>query len=134
MKSYIAAYKSGAAEPTIDTEEVVYWYRPMPKAVTCSGDSLPAPNGINYLSDSIFVATMLKSPATLTVTSGSHAPVSIGVPAGIVTSNVTMGVGSQSFSVTRNGQTILSGAGGLDVKDSCTYYNFNVYVGSVMGA
>ena len=99
----------------------------------CKDDPLPVPNGVNMLSDSIFVATMLKSPATLTVTSGSNGPVSVDVPAGIHTSNVTMGVGTQSFAVTRDSRTILSGQGGLDVKDSCIYYNFNVYVGSIKG-
>ncbi|KAJ5642870.1 CAZyme family GH71 [Penicillium longicatenatum] len=128
---YITAYKSGAKTPTVDEEKVVYWYRPTPKAVICTGDQLPAPNGVSMLSDSIFVATILKYPATLTVTSGSNEPVSIAVPAGIVTSNVTMGVGNQSFTVTRDGQTILSGEGNLVIKNSCIHYNFNVYVGSI---
>lgn len=133
FKPYIAAYKSGAKTPTVEADEVVYWYRPTPKGVVCSGDNLSAPNGADMLSDSIFVATMLTSPATLTVQSGDNAPVSIDVPAGIVTSNVSMGVGAQSFAVTRDGQTILSGQGGLNVKDSCVHYNFNVYVGSITG-
>jgi glucan endo-1,3-alpha-glucosidase len=128
---YIAAYKSGAKTPTVEKDKLVYWYRPTPKGVVCTGDSLGAPNGISMLSDSIFVATMLTSPATLTVSSGSNSPVNITVPAGIVTSNVTMGVGAQSFTVTRDGKTILNGQGGLAVKDSCTHYNFNVYVGSI---
>ncbi|KAJ5506348.1 hypothetical protein N7453_005305 [Penicillium expansum] len=113
FKPYIAAYKSGAKAPTVEADEVVYWYRPTPKGVVCTGDNLSAPMGAGMLSDSIFVTTMLTSPATLTVQSGNNAPVSIDVPAGIVTSNVTMGVGSQSFKVTRNGQTILSGQGGF---------------------
>lgn len=133
FKPYIAAYKSGAKTPTVEADEVVYWYRPTPKGVVCTGDNLSAPMGANMLSDSIFVATMLTTPATLTVQSGNNAPVSIDVPAGIVTSNVTMGVGAQSFKVTRDGQTILSGQGGLAVKDSCVHYNFNVYVGSITG-
>ncbi|CAI7644732.1 unnamed protein product [Penicillium glandicola] len=133
FKPYIAAYKSGAEVPTVEADEVVYWYRPTPKGVVCTGDTLSAPIGAGMLSDSIFVATMLTSPATLTVQSGNNAPVSIGVPAGIVTSNVTMGVGAQSFKVVRDGKTILSGRGGLEIKDSCVHYNFNVYVGSLTG-
>lgn len=82
------------------------------------------------LSDSIFVTTLLTEPATLSVTSGSNSPSSVEVGAGIVTSNFTMGVGSQSFTVTRGGEEILGGDGGLDIKDSCDFYNFNVYVGS----
>ncbi|KAJ5383566.1 Glucan endo-1-3-alpha-glucosidase agn1 [Penicillium concentricum] len=133
FKPYIAAYKSGAKAPTVEADEVVYWYRPTPKGVVCTGDTLSAPMGANMLSDSIFVTTMLTSPATLTVQSGNNAPVSIDVPAGIVTSNVPMGVGGQSFKVTRNRQTILSDQGGLAVKDNCVHYNFNVYVGSIGG-
>lgn len=133
FKPYIAAYKSGAKAPIVEEDEVVYWYRPTPKGVVCTGDTLSAPLGVGMLSDSIFIATILTNPATLTVQSGNDAPVSIDVPAGIVTSNVTMGVGAQSFHVTRNGQTVLSGQGGLDVKDSCVHYNFNVYVGSITG-
>lgn len=133
-KPYIAAYKSGASAPTVEEDKIVYWYRPTPKAVVCTGDSLPAPMGINLLSDSIFVATMLTSPATLTVYSGSNPPVSISVPAGIVTSSVNMGVGAQSFTLTRGGQVIVSGQGGLAVQNSCTHYNFNVYVGSITGS
>ncbi|KAJ5129417.1 uncharacterized protein N7515_005456 [Penicillium bovifimosum] len=99
FKPYISAYKAGAKTPTVEADEIVYWYRPTPKGVVCTGDSLSAPMGINMLSDSIFVATMLTRPAVLTMQSGGNTPVSIDVPAGIVTSNVTMGVGRQSFTV-----------------------------------
>ncbi|EED13937.1 glucan endo-1,3-alpha-glucosidase agn1 precursor, putative [Talaromyces stipitatus ATCC 10500] len=130
-KPYIQAYKAGASSPTIDTEEIVYWYRITPKGVTCTNDTLPAPNGIDLLSDSVFVATMLKEAATLIVTSGGNEAVSIDVPAGITTSNVTMGVGKQSFVVSRGGQTVLNGTGELSIVDTCETYNYNLYVGSV---
>ncbi|OJJ73093.1 hypothetical protein ASPBRDRAFT_73559 [Aspergillus brasiliensis CBS 101740] len=133
-KPYIAAYKSGDSKPAITQEGLVYWYRPTPKGVNCPEDNMPAPNGFQMLSDSIFVATMLNSPATLTVTSGSNAPVKVEVPAGIVTTNVTMGIGAQKFQVSRNGQIILDGKGGLDVADRSKYYNFNVFVGSILGS
>ncbi|KAL2864529.1 glycoside hydrolase family 71 protein [Aspergillus lucknowensis] len=129
-KPYIAAYKAGDRTPTVESDQLVYWYRPTPKGVTCSKDPLGPPNGINLLSDRIFVATLLTEPATLTVTSGSQDSVSVEVDAGIVTTNFTMGVGVQSFSVVRNGEEILGGDGGLDIQDSCDYYNFNAYVGS----
>lgn len=74
---------------------------------------------------------MLKEAATLTIASGGNAAVNIDVPAGIVTSNVTMGVGEQSFVLSRGGRTILSGTGGLSIVDTCETYNYNVYVGSV---
>ncbi|KAL3431764.1 glycoside hydrolase [Aspergillus tetrazonus] len=128
-KPYIAAYKAGEREPTVESDQLVYWYRPTPKAVTCSKDPLGPPNGINLLEDSVFVTTLLTEPATLTVGSGSL-EFSVDVDAGIVTNSFPMGVGSQAFSVTRDGEEILGGDGGLDVQDRCDYYNFNVYVGS----
>jgi glucan endo-1,3-alpha-glucosidase len=129
-KAYIDAYKSGADSPSVESDQLVYWYRPTPKDVTCSGDPLGAPDGIEMLSDSVFVTTLLTEPGTLTVTSGSNSPVEVEVGAGIVTTNVTMGVGVQSFAVNRGGEQILGGDGGMEIKDSCEFYNFNVYVGS----
>lgn len=82
------------------------------------------------LSDSIFVTTLLTEPATLSVTSGSKSVSSVEVGAGVVTSTFTMGVGPQSFSVTRGGEEIMGGDGGLEIKDSCDFYNLNAYVGS----
>ena len=129
-KPYIEAYKAGESSPTVESDQLVYWYRPTPKDVTCSNDPLGPPDGVEMLSDSIFVTTLLTEPATLTVTSGSNDEASVEVDAGIVTSNFTMGVGSQSFSVTRGGNEIMGGEGGLDITDECEFYNFNVYVGS----
>ncbi|KAE8378168.1 glycoside hydrolase [Aspergillus bertholletiae] len=130
-KPYITAYKSGAKAPAIEKDELVYWYRPTPKNVACTGDPLPQPNGVNMLHDSVFVATMLTQPATLIVASGANPPVTIEVAAGIVTSNITMGVGVQNFSLARGGKTIMSGIGGLNIKDHCKHWNYNVYTGSV---
>ncbi|KAL4787947.1 glycoside hydrolase [Aspergillus varians] len=129
-KPYIAAYKAGEKTPTVESDQLVYWYRPTPKGVTCSKDPLGPPNGVNLLADSVFVTTLLTEPATLTVTSGSQQSVSVEVDAGIVTTDFPMDVGVQSFSVRRNGEEILGGDGGLDIQDHCDYYNFNVYVGS----
>ncbi|KAJ7675128.1 glycoside hydrolase [Mycena rosella] len=112
MKPYIAAYKAGASTPTVDADGLVYWYRPTPKDISCTNDTLPAPNGISLLTDVVFVTTMLTAPATLTVTSGSLPPVSMNINAGIVTNNFTMGVGTQTFEVNRNGAKILGGDGG----------------------
>lgn len=133
MKAYIAAYKAGASVPTVAQDQLVYWYRTTPKAIQCRSDPLGPPNRINLLTDVIFVSTLLTSPATLTVTSGGNAPVTVNVPAGILTTNFTMGLGTQYFSLSRNGVPILSGQGGKQIVDTCVYYNFNAYVGSING-
>ena len=89
MKPYIAAYKDGASAPTVLADQLVYWHRPTQKNVQCTGDPLGPPNGRDMLADEIFVSTLLTSPSQLTVQSGSNAPVTINVPAGIVTNNFT---------------------------------------------
>ncbi|KAJ7068693.1 glycoside hydrolase [Mycena amicta] len=129
-QAYISAYKSGASAPVVNSDQLVYWYRAFPKNTVCTNDTLGAPNGINLLQDLIFVTTLLTSPATLTVTSGSFAPVTITAPAGVTTHNFTMGIGTQTFSLSRNGAQIAGGTGGLVTKNTCLIYNFNAYVGS----
>lgn len=133
MKPYIAAYKTGASTPTVTADQMVYWYRPTPWDVTCTGDPLGPPNGRNLLADVVFVTTMLTSPAQLTVQSGTLAPVTINVPAGIMTNNFTMGLGTQTFQVTRNGANVMGGTGGKQITNTCVYYNYNAYVGSFNG-
>ncbi|KAI1275720.1 glycoside hydrolase family 71 protein [Xylaria sp. FL0933] len=126
---YIAAYKAGADKPTVKSDQLVYWYRTTPKNTVCTNDTLGPPNGIQYLADVVFVATMLTAPAQLTVTSGNNAPVTVTVDAGIITHNFTMGVGKQSFSLSRNGAKILSGTSAKEIASSCAKYNYNPYVG-----
>ncbi|KAF7320663.1 hypothetical protein HMN09_00151200 [Mycena chlorophos] len=126
-KAFIAAYKAGTTEPVVDQEEVVYWYRSFLKNTPCTGDTLGVPSGVSLLSDSVFVTTLLTSPAVLTVTSGSQAPVSFNVPAGVTSHNVSMGIGAQTFSISRNGVEIASGTGGLQIADTCTIFNYNAY-------
>lgn len=147
---YIAAYKAGASSPTVtvrlfiyshptctltpilfwQTEELVYYYRPNPKDAPCS-DSVAQPTGYDYDDDSVFVIAMTSAAATVVIQSGSNAAISIDVPAGITTVSAPMSTGSQVFTLTRSGGTVMTGTGGLDVSFTCTVYNFNAYVGSV---
>jgi len=118
---YIEAFKTGATEPGITTEMLVYWYRPHLKAANCdSTDNCGTkPTGWNVslfagmlplitadeaesLNDSVFVAAMTKSGGSITVTSGSEAPVTSSVGAGVQVFEVPMGVGTQSFQFCTN--------------------------------
>ena len=87
------------------TDELVAYYRPNPKGLTCS-DSVPAPTGFTYPDDSVFVIAMLTGAGTVVITSGSNAPVSINVPAGVTTVSAPMGVGVQSFELQRSGASV----------------------------
>ncbi|KAF8152842.1 glycoside hydrolase family 71 protein [Mycena galopus ATCC 62051] len=129
-KVYISAFKSGASSPTVTTDELVYYYRPTPKGVSCSDPNAGQPTGYEYDDDSVFVIAMLASAGTVTITSGSNAPVEFQLPAGVTTIAAPMGLGTQTFALSSSTASF-SGNGGLQITDQCTVYNFNAYVGSV---
>ena len=131
-QAYITAYKTGASAPVVTKDEIVYYYRLMPKDTTCSNDATGPPTGRDYVQDKVFAVTLLKSPGTLTITSGSNAPVQYSAPSGVSIWDVPMGIGSQQFKLVRNGATVLSGTGSQQIKNSCTIYNFNAFVGTVV--
>ncbi|KAJ6151466.1 Alpha-1-3-glucanase/mutanase [Penicillium chermesinum] len=150
MKPFIAAYKAGATDPSeyVTDDQLVYWYRPTPKTVDCdSTDTTMSggannstgqffegkPNGWNQLADEVFVVALLKSAATVVVQSGSNYQQTFQAPAGISAYSVPMGIGQQKFSVTRGGQTVLSGTSLKEITDTCPcgIYNFNAYVGTL---
>ncbi|KAJ5774251.1 CAZyme family GH71 [Penicillium paradoxum] len=150
-KPFIAAYKAGSKLPInfLEEEKLVYWYRPTLKSVNCdatdttmqgnpnnaSGNFFRGrPDGADTMKDEVFIVTMLKTPATVRVQSGNHVE-TYQAREGIWPHSVPMGVGKQSFTVTRGGQTIdaLSGTSLRDIADTCIcgIYNFNAYVGTL---
>ncbi|KAJ7599592.1 glycoside hydrolase [Mycena floridula] len=128
---YISAYKNGGPVTISPSEEnIVYWYRPHPKGLSCSDPFLGPPTGQNFPADGVWAATLLASPATLTITSGSFS-LTTAAPAGINYFATGMGSGQPTFSLSRNGATITQGTGGLSIDlNSCDIYNFNAFVGS----
>jgi hypothetical protein len=80
------------------------------------------------LEDAVFVVTILTEPATVTVNSGGNVHV-FEAPAGASAFTVSMGVGSQAFSISRNDQVIQSGVSLRPILDGCVcgLYNFNPY-------
>jgi len=150
-KPFIAAYKAGSKFPIdfLDEEKLVYWYRPTPKEVDCdatdttmqgnpnnaSGNFFRGrPDGADTMADEVFIVTMLKEPATVQVQSGCNTEV-YEANAGVWSHSVPMGVGAQSFKVTRGGETVdsLCGTSLRDITDTCPcgIYNFNAYVGTL---
>ncbi|EAU33738.1 hypothetical protein ATEG_05977 [Aspergillus terreus NIH2624] len=143
-KPFIAAYKAGAAAPTdfIKDDSLVYWYRPAPRGANCDSTDtcmVPANNGSgNYfigrpdgweaMEDAVFVVSLLKAPAKIQVTSGANSQ-TLEAPAGAAAFQVPMGVGKQSFSVVRDGRTVLEGTSPKDIVDGCVcgLYNFNAF-------
>ena len=84
------------------------------------------------MADAVFVVALLKSAGTVTVTSGSNTQ-SFNAQAGANSFQVPMGTGKQSFSLTRGGQTVLSGDSLKDIISDCVcgVYNFNAFVGTL---
>ncbi|KAL4876792.1 glycosyl hydrolase family 71-domain-containing protein [Aspergillus karnatakaensis] len=147
-RPWIAAYKDSApsVDPYITEDLLVYWYRPNPRELNCDATDtcmVPAnngsgnyfygrPNGWETMEDAVFVVTTLTSPATVTVNSGGNVEV-FDAPAGASAFKVPMGVGSQGFSLSRDGQVIASDISLLPITETCIcgLYNFNPYVGSL---
>ncbi|KAF3767546.1 glycoside hydrolase family 71 /Carbohydrate-binding module family 24 [Cryphonectria parasitica EP155] len=147
-KPFISAYKAGAAavDSYITEDQIVYWYRPTPSTVDCdstdntmgaadnsSGNYFNGkPNGYEDLEDAVFVVTLLTADGTLSVTSGDTTQ-TFDAKAGANAFRMPMGVGQQTFSLTRDSKTVLSGTSLKDIQDSCIcgIYNFNTYVGTL---
>jgi hypothetical protein len=89
---------------------------------------LGRPHGWETLQDAIFVVSLLQSPALVQVNSGGELH-DYTAPAGAFVQAVQMSNGSQTFSVHRNGQTILVGTSLKRIINGCVcgLYNFNAY-------
>ncbi|KAJ5432131.1 uncharacterized protein N7458_011287 [Penicillium daleae] len=147
-KPFITAFKAGASSVAsyIKSDQLVYWYRPAPRNVNCdstdtcmvpaNNDSgnyfLGRPNGWESMEDSVFVVSLLTVPASVHVNSGGTV-YAYDAPIGVSAQAIPMHVGIQSFSVSRNGQDILSGTSLKPIIDGCVcgLYNFNAYVGTL---
>lgn len=151
-KPFIAAYKAGKDSPDsfIDDEKIIYWYRPTPRDLDCdatdttmSGNANNAsgnffrgrPNGWESMADEVFVVSLLKSPGTVQVTSGSNSK-SFDAKAGAQAFTVPMGVGQQKFALSRDGKEVMSETSLKNIVNKCIcgIYNFNAYVGTVPAA
>jgi hypothetical protein len=163
-KPYITAFKDTAtcASGYIEEEQIIYWYRPTLRGTNCDATDttmLPdanatgayyqgRPYGWQYMEDLVYVATLLKSSATLTINSGCNT-ITIDVSKGATLSSLAMAVGQQSFALSRNGEIFISGVSLRDISEDCPcgkrvhlwpldmrahsspegLYNFNAYVG-----
>ncbi|KAJ5238310.1 alpha-1-3-glucanase/mutanase [Penicillium chermesinum] len=133
-KPFIAAFKDGATvvDDYITADELIYWYRPAPRNENCDATDtcmVPAnngsgnyfigrPNGWESMQDSVFVVSLLTSPATIQVNSGGSVT-EYDAPAGAFAQAIPMNIGVQAFAVSRNGQNILSGTSLKSIIDGC---------------
>ncbi|KAH8680791.1 putative alpha-1,3-glucanase/mutanase [Xylariales sp. PMI_506] len=147
-KPFIAAFKAGAtsAASYIESDELVYWYRPTLKALDCdstdttmvaadnsSGNYFEGrPNGWEDVADQVFVVALLTEAGEVTVVSGSNVQ-TFSAPAGATAFAVDMEVGQQEFFLSRNNAVVMSAVSLRDVSSVCPcgLYNFNAFVGTV---
>jgi hypothetical protein len=145
---FIAAYKAGETSVSdhITEDQLIYWHRPHAKSVDCdatdttmvtanngSGNYFQGrPDGHEIMKDSIFVVSLLTAPGTVTVTSGDNSK-TFEASGGANIFEVDMGVGQQTFALTRDSKEVFSGTSLKDVSDACIcgIYNFNAYVGTL---
>lgn len=139
---FINAFKAGATkvDDYITSDQLFYWYRPQSTTADCDETDtcmspvnhpdyyIGRPNGWQTVADNVFVVSLLTSAANLQVTSGGNSQI-FSAPAGASSFSVAMGFGQQSFELTRNSQTILSGISLKDIISGCVggIYNFNAY-------
>lgn len=133
-KPFIAAFKAGATsvDSYITEDQVIYWYRPTLSTADCdstdntmgaadnsSGNYFHGrPNGYEDLEDAVFVVTLLMEAGTLSVTSGNTTK-TFDASAGANAFKMSMGVGQQSFLLTRDSKTVLNGTSLKDIQDTC---------------
>ena len=112
-------------------DQVIYWYRAHPKAVTCSGGARPS--NADYPVDAVFAFALLSQSATISLDIGSnHASFSAGPGATMGSVPFPTEDGQVPFvQIVRNGVITKSGWGDMHVTQSCSYYNFNPFVGVV---
>lgn len=127
-KYYIQWYKTGV-KPITANDNIYFFYRTQPKAMVATNDARgPVSFDSTAVQDVIYITSILPSPATLLVTSGSSQQ-TFQLPAGNSSIRVPFSVGSQTFTLSRKGKILLTQQG-EDVVGSAAEYNFNYYTGS----
>jgi len=126
---FIDAYKQGSY-PAVTQDKVYAFYRLFSKNQQCNDPTNlgPVQNG-QSMDDNIYIVTLFKSPATITITSGSNSN-HFDVPTGLATNSIPFNVGSQSVSISRNNNQVGSKTFAKQITTQCTdgnLYDMNGY-------
>ncbi len=106
-KRYINWYKTGVA-PTIKDDALFYFYRThSTNAVASNTNDIPVTGIVGDLADVIYNTLFLVSPAQLNVVSGTNS-VTYSLGAGLQQVRTPFAPGTQTFTLTRNGNRVLS--------------------------
>jgi glucan endo-1,3-alpha-glucosidase len=121
-------YKTGT-QPANWPDSMYVFYRNGAQALVPS--SAPSgtsvnwePDGVEPTLDDIYITTILRSPATVTVYSGRNTT-TIHASSGVNSYRVPFTTGTQSFTVDRGGSALISITGANIVTSESQYYNVN---------
>lgn len=132
LNAYYAQWYKTGVQPAINNDQFYYFYRTHPKAAVASNDpDGPVTQFYGPVADDIYVTTLLTAPATLTVNSGGKISTYL-LNAGIANTSIPFTVGTQTFTLTRNGTTIVS-VQGEDIIANPVDYNFFCATGFAYG-
>jgi hypothetical protein len=125
-KYYIQVYKTG--NRTVGQDKVYVFYRSYPKTLNCNDRTgMGKQQNADSMQDDIYVVTLLRSPANVVINSGSSSKTFENVPAGVSTSSIPFGLGSQNVQISRNGQTIGQKTFAKQITGSCDLYDANTF-------
>jgi glucan endo-1,3-alpha-glucosidase len=136
---YIARFKNNGAAPPVTTEKLQYWYRLTPSAAG-SADGVTGGNGPTYdpntvVQDKVFFTALVNAPSTISVQIGGNPATKFqATEAGVnhFSQDFNGQTGQVTFSIERNGETMLSGTGeAISSAPSDGVTNFNAWVGGV---
>ncbi len=131
---YIDWFKKGKP-PEITQDRLFYFYRTEPKAAAgkqlAPGEiqrGLKTISGADALEDNVYVTCFLTKPARLTIHSGDTSRAFI-VPAGVQHITLPFSLGSQRFTLTRNGRVVLQKTGEHEIADRQGETRYNYFSG-----
>ena len=129
-KYYIQWWKSGR-QPSIEQDKLFYFYRNQFHDARPLEESCPHDCGY-HIPDLVYVTTKLTAPARLTIHSGSKTTV-YDAPAGIHYWEADMGVGTQRFTLVRDGKTVIDKTGEKTVDETPRYKSWSLFSGYAIG-
>lgn len=124
-KYFIDAYKD-SVEPKVTDEKLYIFYRSHSNKAKAANDPLPPPTHYQTQDDFVYVTVLLKSSATIKITSGKTSK-QFPVKAGLSTVSMPFEQGKPSAQLIRGGKAIASITGKLPISDDIQVYNFNIY-------
>eukprot|EP00250_Pteridium_aquilinum_P005848 c15875_g1_i1 orf=111-1475(+) len=122
---YISWFKNGSPPP-ITKDSLYLFYYTHSKNAEAPNDPLGRVLRYNVLDDYVYVAVKLTAAATVKIISGTTSQ-NFNVDAGLQMVGMPFKEGTQTATLSRNGNTLLTVQGSLPINNNIQKYDFNVY-------